>query len=230
MYKLFSALIAVACLNLSACATTLLSQALPNETTRTETITLAKDQILALGQAVQNQQEQGIVFIGQDFNYLMTDGSAELSKLLHAIPADQRSLTSPSPLVLTMDDPSHFHGVLQIRYNTRMVDLNDAQKDLLKSLGFRQNFNIIHNQQTAPYPYINIFFKGQLYQTQEAKKVEKTLAQPYPIILQQENKITKKHPVKKATRMVLYPFAMTFDVITVVPSLMWSDLRGEFNN
>lgn len=230
MHKLFSALIAVACFNLSACATTLLSQALPNETTRTETITLAKDQILALGQAVQNQQEQGIVFIGQDFNYLMTDGSAELSKLLHAIPADQRSLTSPSPLVLTMDDPNHFHGVLQIRYNTRMVDLNDAQKDLLKSLGFRQNFNIIHNQQTAPYPYINIFFKGQLYQTQDAKKVEKTLAQPYPIILQQENNITKNHPVKKATRMVLYPFAMTFDVITVVPSLMWSDLRGEFNN
>lgn len=230
MYKLCSALIAIACLNLSGCATTLLSQALPNETTKTQTVTLAKDQIIAIGQAVQNQQAQGIVFVGKDFSYLMTDGSAELSKLLHAIPADQRSLTSPSPLVLTMDDPSHFQGVLQIRYNTRMVDLNDTQKDLLKSLGFRQNFNTIYNQQTAPYPYINIFFKGQLYQAPEARKIQKTLAQPYPIILQQENKITKKHPVKKATRMVLYPFAMTFDVITVVPSLMWADLRGEFNN
>lgn len=230
MYKLFSTLLVVVCLNLSACATTLLSEALPNETTRTEEIILAKDQIIALGQAVQNQQEQGIIFVGKDYSYLMTEGSAELSKLLHAIPADQRSLTNPSPLVLTMDDPNHFHGVLQIRYNTRMVDLNDSQKDLLKSLGFRQNFNTIHNQQTAPYPYINIFFKGQLYQSQEAKKVQKTLAQPYPIILQQENKITKKHPLKKATRMALYPFAMTFDVITVVPSLMWADLRGEFNN
>lgn len=230
MHKLCSALIAIACLNLSGCATTLLSQALPNETTKTETVTLAKDQIIAIGQAVQNQQAQGIVFVGKDFSYLMTDGSAELSKLLHAIPANQRSLTSPSPLVLTMDDPSHFQGVLQIRYNTRMVDLNDTQKDLLKSLGFRQNFNTIYNQETAPYPYINIFFKGQLYQAPEARKIQKTLAQPYPIILQQENKITKKHPVKKATRMVLYPFAMTFDVITVVPSLMWADLRGEFNN
>ncbi|KAB0630576.1 hypothetical protein F7R25_37665, partial [Burkholderia stagnalis] len=102
MHKLCSALIAIACLNLSGCATTLLSQALPNETTRTETVTLAKDQIIAIGQAVQNQQAQGIVFVGKDFSYLMTDGSAELSKLLHAIPADQRSLTSPSPLVLTM--------------------------------------------------------------------------------------------------------------------------------
>ena len=230
MYKLFSTLIVIVCFNLRACATTLLSEALPNETTRIEKIILAKDQIIALGQAVQNQQEQGIVFVGQDFSYLMTEGSAELSKLLHAIPADQRSLTSPSPLVLTMDDPNHFHGVLQIRYNTRMVDLNDSQKNLLKSLGFRQNFNIIQNQQTAPYPYINIFFKGQLYQSQEAKKIQKTLVQPYPIILQQENKITQKHPLKKATRMVLYPFAMTFDVITVVPSLMWADLRGEFNN
>lgn len=230
MHKVFSTLLVVVCLNLSACATTLLSEALPSETTRTEKIILAKDQIIALGQAVQNQQEQGIIFVGKDYNYLMTEGSVELSKLLHAIPADQRSLTSPSPLVLTMDDPNHFHGVLQIRYNTRMVDLNDSQKKLLKPLGFRQNFDIIQNQQTAPYPYINIFFKGQLYQSQGAKKVKKTLAQPYQIIMQQENKITKKHPLKKTTRMVLYPFAMTFDVITVVPLLMWSDLRGEFNN
>ncbi|MCP5792958.1 hypothetical protein NL312_28985, partial [Klebsiella pneumoniae] len=67
MYKLFSTLIVIVCLNLSACATTLLSEALPNETTRIEKIILAKDQIIALGQAVQNQQEQGIVFVGQDF-------------------------------------------------------------------------------------------------------------------------------------------------------------------
>ena len=47
-----------------------------------------------------------------------------------------------------------------------------TRKRLIKILGFRQNFDIIQNQQTAPYPYINIFFKGQLYQSQELK-VEK---------------------------------------------------------
>ncbi len=110
-----------------------------------------------------------------------------------------------------------------------MVDLNQKQKDLLKSLGFRQNFDLIQNQQTAPYPYINVFFKGQLYQGLDRQKVQQQLATPYPIRLQQETTITTKHPVKRATRMVLYPLAMVFDVVTVTPLLIWSDLRGDFN-
>ncbi|ENW83615.1 hypothetical protein F909_00630 [Acinetobacter sp. ANC 3929] len=229
MYKTLSFLLFTACFGLSGCATTLLDKAFPNETTQTQSVTLKQDQIIALGQAIQNQTEQGLVFIGQDFNYLMTDGSAELLKLLNTIPTEQRTLTSPSPLVLTMEDPNHFRGVLQIRYNTRMVDLNQKQKVLLKSLGFRQNFDLIQNQQTAPYPYINVFFKGQLYQGLDHKKIQQKLPQPYPILLQQQITTTTKHPVKRATHMVLYPLAMAFDVITVTPLLIWSDMRGDFN-
>lgn len=227
MYKTFSLL--VLAMTLSGCATSLLSTALPNESSQVQTTTLKTDQILALGQAFQNEKSQGLIFIGQDFNYLMTEGSTELLKLLHAIPTEQRSLTSPSPLVLTMDDPNHFRGVLKIRYHTRMVDLNPKQKELLKSLGFRQNFDLIQNQETVPYPYINVFFKGQLYQALDQQKIQQKLAHPYPISLQQQTTITTKHPVKRATRMVLYPLAMVFDVVTVTPLLMWSDLRGDFN-
>ncbi|GAA5586690.1 hypothetical protein Acal01_01846 [Acinetobacter calcoaceticus] len=79
MYKLFSASILTICLGLTGCATSMLSSALPDETTQVQTNTLKTDQIIALGQAVKNQQEQGLVFIGQDYNYLMTDGSAEFN-------------------------------------------------------------------------------------------------------------------------------------------------------
>lgn len=229
MSKIFAILLLASSLSLSGCATTMLSSALPDETSQIQTSTIKNDQIIALGQAIQNQQSQGLVFIGQDFNYLMTDGSDQLLKLLKAIPAEQRSFSNPSPLVLTMEDPNHFRGVLQIRYHTRMVDLNQKQKELLKSLGFRQNFDLIQNQDTAPYPYINIFFKGQLYQPLDTQKIQQKLAEPYPVTLQQETTITTKHPFKRATRKVLYPLAMTFDVITVTPLLIWSDLRGDFN-
>lgn len=178
MYKILSLLLFTSCLSLSGCATTLLDQTFPKESTQTTSITLKQDQIIALGQAVQNQTEQGLIFIGKDFNYLMTDGSTQLLTLLNAIPAEQRSLTSPSPLVLTMEDPNHFSGVLQIRYNTRMVDLDQKQKVLLKSLGFRQNFDLIQNQESAPYPYINVFFKGQLYQALDQQKSNKNWHSP----------------------------------------------------
>ncbi|HHP0278355.1 YidX family protein [Acinetobacter baumannii] len=228
MYKLFSTLLVVVCLNLSACATTLLSEALPNETTKTEKIILAKDQIIALGQAVQNQQEQGVVFIGQDFNYLMTEGSSEFLNIIKNIPANQRTLIIPSPLLLEMDDPTLFHGELKFQYNIPASKLSDQQKENLKNLGFKNHFMVMENQTQLLYPYAIIRFKGQIYQTSPTLKVQQTIPTPYPIALQQKDEITKKHPFKRVTRMALYPLAMAFDIVTVAPSLILSDLRGDF--
>lgn len=228
MYKLFSTLLVVVCLNLSACATTLLSEALPYETTKTEKIILAKDQIIALGQAVKNQQEQGVVFIGQDFNYLMTEGSSEFLNIIKNIPVNQRTLIIPSPLLLEMDDPTHFHGELKFQYNIPTSKLSDQQKENLKNLGFKNHFMVMENQTQLLYPYAIIRFKGQIYQTSPTLKVQQTIPTPYPIALQQKDEITKKHPFKRVTRMALYPLAMAFDIVTVAPSLILSDLRGDF--
>ncbi|MFY4908499.1 hypothetical protein ACOUIV_02020 [Acinetobacter baumannii] len=228
MYKLFSTLLVVVCLNLSACATTLLSEALPNETTKTEKIILAKDQIIALGQAAQNQQEQGVVFIGQDFNYLMTEGSSEFLNIIKNIPVNQRTLIIPSPLLLEMDDPTLFHGELKFQYNIPASKLSDQQKENLKNLGFKNHFMVMENQTQLLYPYAIIRFKGQIYQTSPTLKVQQTIPTPYPIALQQKDEITKKHPFKRVTRMALYPLAMAFDIVTVAPSLILSDLRGDF--
>ncbi|RDJ51608.1 hypothetical protein AB719_19925 [Acinetobacter baumannii] len=228
MYKLFSTLLVVVCLNLSACATTLLSEALPNETTKTEKIILAKDQIIALGQAVKNQQEQGVVFIGQDFNYLMTEGSSEFLNIIKNIPVNQRTLIIPSPLLLEMDDPTHFHGELKFQHNIPTSKLSDQQKENLKNLGFKNHFMVMENQTQLLYPYAIIRFKGQIYQTSPTLKVQQTIPTPYPIALQQKDEITKKHPFKRVTRMALYPLAMAFDIVTVAPSLILSDLRGDF--
>lgn len=228
MYKLFSTLLVVVCLNLSACATTLLSEALPNETTKTEKIILAKDQIIALGQAVQNQQEQGIIFVGQDFSYLMTEGSSEFLTIIKNIPENQRTLIIPSPLLLEMDDPNHFHGELQFLYKTPLFALSEQQKEDLKNLGFKNHFVVIENQKEVLYPYAFLSFKGQIYKAPDIQKIQQTLPIPYPIALQQKHEITKKHPFKRVTRMALYPLAMAFDVVTVAPSLIWADLRGDF--
>ncbi|MBV6603042.1 hypothetical protein, partial [Acinetobacter baumannii] len=210
MYKLFSTLLVVVCLNLSACATTLLSEALPNETTKTEKIILAKDQIIALGQAVQNQQEQGVVFIGQDFNYLMTEGSSEFLNIIKNIPVNQRTLIIPSPLLLEMDDPTLFHGELKFQYNIPASKLSDQQKENLKNLGFKNHFMVMENQTQLLYPYAIIRFKGQIYQTSPTLKVQQTIPTPYPIALQQKDEITKKHPFKRVTRMALYPLAVSY--------------------
>ncbi|WP_151988694.1 hypothetical protein [Acinetobacter oleivorans] len=229
MYKLFSASILTICLGLTGCATNILSTALPNETTEIKTTTLKTDQIIALGQAVKNDQEQGFVFIGQDYNYLMTEGSSNLLNIIKSIPAEQRTIKTPSPLVLEMDDSTHFHGEITIRYNIPTSKMDEKQKELLKTLGFKNQFMAMKNQQQVFYPFTIIRFKGKIYQKAENQKIKQQLAAPYPVALQQKDEITKKHPFKRVTRMALYPLAMTFDVITVAPSLIWSDLHGDFN-
>lgn len=229
MYKLFSASILTICLGLTGCATNMLSTALPNETTEIKTTTLKTDQIIALGQAVKNDQEQGFVFIGQDYNYLMTEGSSNLLNIIKSIPAEQRTIKTPSPLVLEMDDSTHFHGEITIRYNIPTSQMDEKQKELLKTLGFKNQFMAMENQQQVFYPFTIIRFKGKIYQKAENQKTQQQLSVPYPVALQQKDEITKKHPFKRVTRMVLYPLAMTFDVITVAPSLIWSDLHGDFN-
>ncbi|NUG00593.1 hypothetical protein [Acinetobacter oleivorans] len=229
MYKLFSASILTICLDLTGCATNMLSTALPNETTEIKTTTLKTDQIIALGQAVKNDQEQGFVFVGQDYNYLMTDGSSNLLNIIKSIPAEQRTIKTPSPLVLEMDDSTHFHGEITIRYNIPTSQMDEKQKELLKTLGFKNQFMAMENQQQVFYPFTIIRFKGKIYQKAENQKIQQQLSVPYPVALQQKDEITKKHPFKRVTRMALYPLAMTFDVITVAPSLIWSDLHGDFN-
>jgi len=229
MYKFFSASILTICLGLTGCATNILSTALPNETTEIKTTTLKTDQIIALGQAVKNDQEQGFVFIGQDYNYLMTDGSSNLLNIIKSIPAEQRTIKTPSPLVLEMDDSTHFHGEITIRYNIPTSKMDEKQKELLKTLGFKNQFMAMENQQQVFYPFTIIRFKGKIYQKAENQKIQQRLSVPYPVALQQKDEITKKHPFKRVTRMALYPLAMTFDVITVAPSLIWSDLHGDFN-
>lgn len=229
MYKLFSASILTICLGLTGCATNMLSTTLPNETTEIKTTTLKTDQIIALGQAVKNDQEQGFVFVGQDYNYLMTDGSSNLLNIIKSIPAEQRTIKTPSPLVLEMDDSTHFQGEITIRYNISTSKMDEKQKELLKTLGFKNQFMVMENQKQVFYPFTIIRFKGKIYQKADNQKIQQQLPTPYPVALQQKDEITKKHPFKRVTRMALYPLAMTFDVITVAPSLIWSDLHGDFN-
>ncbi|MCU7697845.1 hypothetical protein OD757_11540 [Acinetobacter sp. AYS6] len=228
MYKLFTASILTIGLGLTGCATSMLSTALPNETTEVKTTVLKTDQIIALGQAVQDQQEYGFIFVGKDYNYLMTEGSSNLLNIIKSIPAEQRTLKTPSPLVLEMDDSTHFHGEITIRYNIPTSKMDEKQKELLKTLGFKNQFMAMENQQQVFYPFTIIRFKGKIYQKVEKQKIQQQLSAPYSIVLQQKDEITKKHPFKRVTRMALYPLAMTFDVITVAPSLIWSDLHGDF--
>lgn len=228
MYKLFSASILTISLGLTGCATSMLSTALPNETTEVKTTILKNDQIIALGQAVKNEQEYGFIFVGKDYNYLMTDGSSNLLNIIKNIPAEQRTLKTPPPLVLEMDDSTHFHGEITIRYNIPTSKIDEKQKELLKTLGLKNQFMAMENQQKVFYPFTIIRFKGKIYQKVDNQKIQQQLPTPYSIVLQQKDETTKKHPFKRVTRMALYPLAMTFDVITVAPSLIWSDLHGDF--
>jgi uncharacterized protein YceK len=60
MFRTLTTCILATCLGLSGCATSILSTALPNETTKVQTTILKTDQIITLGQAVKNKKETSV--------------------------------------------------------------------------------------------------------------------------------------------------------------------------
>lgn len=58
MYKTLTTCLLVTCLGLSGCATSILSTALPNETTEVQTTILKTDQIIVLGKPLKTSKNK----------------------------------------------------------------------------------------------------------------------------------------------------------------------------
>lgn len=88
-----------------------------------------------------------------------------------------------------MDDSTHFHGEITIRYNMPTSKIDKQQKELLNKLDFKNQFMAIENQQQVFYPFTIIRFKGKMYQKADNQKIQQQLSIPYSIALQQKDEI-----------------------------------------
>lgn len=162
---------------------------------------ILKDKVIALG-TIEQQRQQNIVFTGEHYHYIAQQGGDQILKIIQTIPPEKRTLVNTLPLEFELHTPNNFGGVLSIRYEVPIVNLDLATRQQLKQLGFTQQTTHCRSAtipiEQCEYPLAEIHFSGQIYQ----KSMDQTapayrLKTAYPMVLYQI-KVQKKSKAKVA--------------------------------
>ena len=87
-------------LALNGCATVSVIDKFSPTSTQYQKKVLGQDAMLAIGQSVHDDKNQGMVLIGQKYTYLITEGGEPFYNLLKEFPANKLVLVSDTPISL----------------------------------------------------------------------------------------------------------------------------------
>ncbi|WP_147395674.1 YidX family protein [Acinetobacter cumulans] len=175
------------------------------------------DKMLAIGQVQGSGNEQGMLFLGENYSYLITQGGEQLLKLIQQVPPEQRILHNQLPIIFHVNQKDNtFEGELQFRYPTPSYLIEYEQLKKIEALGFNDLLVAkIGKTKRAAYQVAKIKFKGKIYQSVKPNQIQYQLSQAYPISLQRSQiKQRKESGLHTLTGLILTPLAITFDIVT----------------
>lgn len=202
-------------LSLSGCASIALYEDFNPTDQQTNKKVLGQDAMLAIGQSVNNDKKHGMVFIGQKYTYLITQGGEPFYALLKEFPANKLVLASDSPISLEFSNATQFKDVIMFNYVDPVENLTTQQVNRLRQLGFRNwKSQELPDGRRVTYLQATYYYQGELYKPTEATQIQHQFSKPYPLALTQETEITKVNGTNIGKTIILAPLALTFDVIT----------------
>lgn len=219
--KITYCLLFTSILGLSSCASMLLYEDFDPTSLKIQKKVLDQDAMIAIGQSVNNDKKHGMVFIGQKYTYLITQGGEPFYALLKEFPADKLILASDSPISLEFSNATQFKDVIMFNYADPVEKLTPQQVTRLKQLGFRAwKSEELADGTRVNYLQATYYYQGELYQPTEATQIRHQFSKPYPLALTQQREVTQVNGKNIGKTIILAPLALVFDVITaplVVP-------------
>ncbi len=213
--KIVYCLLLTSTLGLSSCATTALFEDFNPTEQETYKKVLGQDTMLAIGQSVNHGKKQGLVFIGQKYTYLITQGGEPFYALLREFPANKLVLVSDIPISLEFSNATQFQDKITFNYADPVEKLTPQQVIRLKQLGFEDWKTLTNNKgQTETYLQVTYAYQGQLYKPSETAQIHHRFSKPYPLSLIQEKSSTHINAGNIGKTIILTPLALTFDVVT----------------
>ena len=200
---------------LSGCATVSVIDKFNPTSTQYQKKVLRQDAMLAIGQSVHDGKNQGMVFIGQKYTYLITEGGEPFYALLKEFPANKLVLASDSPISLEFSNATQFKDTIIFNYADPVEKLTPQQVTRLKQLGFRDwKSEELADGTRVSYLRAIYDYQGELYQPTEATQIQHRFSKPYPISLIQEKTSTHINAGNIGKTIILTPLALTFDIVT----------------
>lgn len=156
-----------------------------------------------------------MVFIGQKYTYLITEGSEPFYALLKEFPADKLILASDNPISLEFYNATQFQDMIKFNYADPVENLTPQQISRLKQLGFRSwKAERLANGKIVTYMQASYYYRGELYQSVETNQIHHRFSKPYPLALIQVTTSTHINAGNIGKTIILTPLALTFDIIT----------------
>ncbi|WP_174492405.1 hypothetical protein [Acinetobacter sp. Marseille-Q1623] len=204
---------------LTGCATATLLDKDDGIRTKTVKNVLINDYVVAFGkpaQALPNIPQDSIVIVGQQYNYVLTHGGAKFAKVISALDPKNIQVTRSLDFYSAKND-GNFSGSLDLSYIKLAEDVSKADREFFIENGAAECTNSSDQRLKAQRFCFDIKLAGVVYPAASNRDSFKALSKPYRISIytQTQEKDYSQASSNAANKLMLFPFAVAFDVVTL---------------
>ncbi|MEB6668279.1 hypothetical protein MXM33_14795 [Acinetobacter vivianii] len=204
---------------LTGCATSTLIKKDNRSYTRTMKVTLVEDSVVAFGRPAQNATnlpKDSIVIAGQKNSYILTQGGSQFVTLIGRLDPKNIQITRDLNFYSEKND-GHFSGTLPLSYVKLKEDLSKKDLEFFIENGARECSSSSDERMQAQRFCFDIKLAGVVYPAANNLTSLKALSKPYQVTIytQKEESYTSKSGMNPLEKLVLLPFAVAIDVVSL---------------
>lgn len=204
---------------LTGCATSTLLKKDSGVFTQNIKTTLIEDQVMAFGkpaQAIANLPNDSIVIVGEKNSYVLTQGGARFAKLISSLDAKNIQITKDLTFFSANND-GHFSGVLPLAYVKLSEDVTKVDREFFIENSAEECTTSSDHRLKAQRFCFNLKLAGVVYPVAKNSASFKALSKPYKVNIYTDKQVKdySKTSTKTADKLMLLPFAVAFDVVTL---------------
>ena len=156
------------------------------------------------------------MIVGQQHSYVLTEGGARFVKVISSLDPRNIQMTKSLDFYSEKND-GHFSGSLPLSYVKLSEDISKADLNFFIQNGAEECTNSSDKRMQAQRFCFNLNLAGMVYPQAKNNQSFKALSKPYQvnIFTTQEQKDYSKASSKATEKLVLFPFAIAFDVVTL---------------
>lgn len=208
----------------TGCATSELLSSNSHVSTNTVEQTLVEDQVVAFGKPttkLPNMPANSVVIVGEKNSYVLSEGGLDLVNLLSTLDAKSISVDKALKFYSPKND-GYFSGTMKLSYAKLKDEFKRSDLQFFLQEDGKECSTASDKRIGAQRFCFSIPIKGGVFpQVSNLSLLQskfQTLTKPYSVSIyttSTSQKVVKKEGTNAAQKLVLLPFALAFDVITL---------------
>lgn len=206
-------------LMMTGCATKTLLEKDDGVRTRNVQNVLVNDTVLAFGkpsQSIANIPTDSIVIAGQQNSYVLTSGGARFAKVIMGL--DPKYIQIDKELKFySANNDGKFAGTLPLKYVKLSEDVTKQDREFFIENGAEECTTSSDQRLKAQRFCFNLALSGLIFPPAKNSAALRPLSKPYSVSIYTYEQVKDYSQVGRKTtdKVVLFPFAVAFDVVTL---------------